>query len=222
MPQNLRSLRNLRQYQDMTDEEYDELMAKKALDLEPVKEFEDRIERKLKSFGNDYDLSDMKFNDTESLRALAQALITLDDLETYTYKLRQEGINEMNLTLLDKVSRQMSVIRQDISRLQDDLKISRKIRKGDKDESVLNYIESLKEKAKKFYESRMSYVFCECGMLLGTVWTHYPNSDNKLIFKCNRILDNGHICGKITKVTTQELLNNRGSNHPEFLPESML
>ena len=216
-------LRHLKQYQDLTDAEFDELMDKKALGVAPIKEFENRIEVKLKEFDEDYDLSDMKVNDKQTLRNLAQAIITLEDLEQAMYKLRTKGISDSNLMLHDKVTSQMSRIRSDISKMQDDLKITRKSRKADKEESVLNFLNDLKEKAKRTYEARMSYIYCpECNMLLGTTWFLWPNADNKLSFKCKRKLDTGETCKGKAVVSSKELMENRGTNKPSILPESML
>ena len=217
-----RKLRNLKQYMDLTDDEYDEVMAKKQLDLEPVKEFEDRIKRKIEGFEVDYELSDMKFNDMEQLRALAQALITLEDYEQLSYKMRMEGI-ENNLTPLDKLNRFMSDMRSDISKLQDDLKISRKIRKSSQEESTIIYLENLQEKAKEFYEQKMFYVFCpKCNMLLTTAWFLYPEyKTNRIQLICHRKLKNGSTCGTKVVVTSKELLDKKSSNLPELMPESM-
>jgi hypothetical protein len=215
-------LRNLRQYRDLTDDEFAEEMEKRVLRIAPIKEFEARIERKLKEFEEDYDLTDMKINDKATLRALAQNMITLEDLENFTYNLRQEGITESNMMLLDKVSGQMSRIRSDMSKQQDDLKITRKTRKADKEESVINYIKDLQIKAKRAYEERMSFVLCpECNMLLGTAWFLWPNADNKLSFKCKRKLDTGETCKGKAVVSSKELMKNRGSNKPSILPDSM-
>lgn len=217
------SIRNLVQYKNLSDAEFDELMDRKEMNAEPVKIFEDRIKRKLAEFEKDYDLTDMKFNDLQSLRALAQALITLEDLEVYSYKLRMEGITLDNLTLMDKISKQLSDLRNDISKLQDDLKISRKVRKGDKEESVVLYIEKLKQKAAEFYESKMNYILCpKCNMLLGTVWTLYPEAKNKITLTCQRELDSGEKCGTIVTVTTKEMLERKNTNTPEVLPENFL
>ena len=116
----------------------------------------------------------------------------------------------------------MSDLRADISKFQLDLNITRKVRKSDQDVSVMAYIEGLKDKAKKFYENKMGYIFCECGMLLGTVWTQYPNEANTIRVKCGRVLEDGKTCGKVTTITTKELLAKRGTNRPEITPESML
>lgn len=221
--ENRQRIRNLKQYADLTDDEFNELMDKKAMGTKPLKEFEDRIKRKLKMFEEDYDLSDMKINDRETLRALAQNLITLEDLENFMYNTRMEGISDQNLMLIDKTTQQMSRIRSDISKQQDDLKITRKSRKADKEESVLNFIKDLEGKAKRTYEAKMARIFCpECNILLGTAWFLWPNVDNKLSFKCNRKLDTGEICKGKTVVSSKELMKNRGTNKPSILPESVL
>lgn len=218
-----KKIRHLKQYSDLTNDEFNELMDKKDLGLEPIKEFEDRVKRKLKEFEADYDLTDMKFNDKETLRALAQNLVALEDYENFTYRLRKVGITDQNLMLLDKTTQQMSRIRSDISKQQDDLKITRKSRKADKEESILSLIKDTEDKAKRFYESRMSYVYCpECNMLLGTAWFLWPNADNKLSFKCKRKSDTGEICKGKAIVSSKELMENRGTNKPSVLPENVL
>jgi hypothetical protein len=220
---NPRSLRNLPQYRNMGDDEFEDFIANRDMDMAPDAEFDRRINKKIEQFSDDYDLSDMKINDQIGLRALAQAMITLDDLEHASYKLRREGLNLDNITLADKIAKQMSDLRNDIIRIQDDLKISRKARKGDKEETVQNYLKELKEKAKEFYEERMTYVFCpECDMLLGTVWFHYPEDKNTLRFTCHRKLPDGSYCNTVVTTTSKELLEKRGTNKPEILPESML
>lgn len=223
-PGDKRSIRNLVQYRDLTDEEFDELFNKMVMDVAPVSEFEDRISLKLEEFENDYDLSDMKVNDRAILRGLCQNLITLEDYEQAMYKLRMDGISDTNLTLTGKYHQFMSDLRRDISSQQDDLKITRKIRKGDREESVLNYLEDLKTKAREFYDQKMSYIICpKCNMMLGSVWSLYPEeSGNKLTFVCNRKLENDEICGEKVTVSTKQLLDLRMTNKPEVLPETLL
>jgi hypothetical protein len=110
----------------------------------------------------------------------------------------------------------MSDLRSDISHLQDDLKISRKVRKGDKEESVITYLEGLKQKAKQFYESRMFYAVCpDCNMLLASSWFLNPELDNRLILVCKR-------CDKNVLVNSKDMLAKKGSNKPEVFPESII
>lgn len=225
-------IRNLRQYAKMDDDEFEALWEQKLTGVENINEFEKRIDKKIQSFSQDYDLDDLKANDKLTLRALAQAYITLEDLENYSYKNRLGGISDEKILYMEKVNNIMSSLRKDISSMQNDLKITRRVRKGDKEESVINYIEDLKQKAKRFYQSKMSYVFCPtCGMLLGTVWVLYPDSKNKLTFTCRREIilsdeqkqsEKKTYCDTVVTVTTKELMEKRGSNRPELMPESML
>ena len=214
--------RNLPQYKKLTDDDFEELMLKKEQDVAPSQDFERRISLKMSKFESDYDLTDLKVNDMETLRALIQALISLEDYEQIVYKLRQDGLTVDNILKLDKVNKVMSDLRSDISNLQDDLKITRKIRKSDVETSVINYIDSLKEKAKKFHELKEAYIFCpKCDMLLSTIWSLYPEQNNKVELVCKRPLDNGGVCGNIVKVTTRQLLESKGTNKREILPDSM-
>ena len=223
---NKNKMRNLAQYKDMSDEEFNLLMAEetKSLGIETSKQLEKRIEEKLEMFSKDYDLSDLKINDREILRGMIQAIISLEDYEQYLWKIREEGINPDNIILIDKIQKVISDIRGDISKFQNDLNITRKVRKSDQETSVIAYIEGLKEKARKFYESRMSYIFCpKCNTLLGTIWTLYPESDkNKISLTCYHENPDGTLCNEKVVVGTKEMLAKRGTNNKEILPESLL
>jgi hypothetical protein len=217
--------RHLKQYKDLSDDEFDQKMKQKALGINISEEFEKRIKKKLDEFDADYDLSDLKINDRDALRALIQAHLTLEDYEQDLFKMRSGGINDAYLLdSLDKFQKAMSLLRADISKFQDDLNIKRKTRKIDQDVSVQAYIDSLKDKAKRFYEAKMSFIFCEkCNILLGTVWTLYPNEEkNKIVLVCNRKLDDGTTCGHKNIVGTKELLELRGTNNKKITPESLL
>lgn len=203
----------------MSDEEFDDFYTQKVIGIERNSDFENRINRKLEEFKKDYDIDDLKINDHLILRSLIRAIIHLEDMETLAYNMRVDGIDQDNIILFDKLNRVISELRSDISRLQDDLKITRRIRKGDQQESVMALIENLKVKAKEFYQSKMAYIHCtKCNELLCTVWTLYPNSKNKIVLTCDRELADGEKCGTVVTVTTKELLENRGYNRPEIIP----
>jgi len=220
---NKTKMRNLIQYKDMSDEDFDTVFAKKVLNVSPSMEFEKRILKKLSDFEKDYDLNDLKINDMDTLRALVQAQIALEDYEQVLYKERSSSVSLDNIVMIDKIQKVMSDLRSDISSFQNDLKITRKFRKSDQETSIISFIDSLKAKAKKFSESRMSYIFCDqCKMLLATVWTLYPESNkNKLRFVCHRPTENGEICGGVVTISTKELFDAGGTNHPELMPEGM-
>lgn len=217
-------MRGLTQYKDLSDDEFQKIVEEKSQKFNTTEEFEKRISKKLTEFEEDYDLSDMKINDKDSLRALIQAHISLEDYEQVLFNMRNSGgITEASLYTTEKLQKVMSDLRADISKLQNDLNITRKIRKSDQDVSVLAFITNLKEKAKKHYESKMSYIFCpKCNLLLGTIWTLYPEENNKISLTCNRTLDDGSKCGNVVTITTKELWVNRGTNNKDITPESMI
>jgi len=202
-------LRNLNQFKDLTDAEFEIKYEKYQANALPIEEFENRIKRKIEEFGEDYDLSDLKSNDMLSLRALAQAYIALEDLEVQDYKLKNEGLSYDNIQLIEKIGKLRSDLRSDISKLQDDLKITRKVRDSDKEQSVQVAIQNLTEKAKVFYKEKMFYIFCpECKNLLMTAWFHYPDEErNKLWLVCGR-----ESCGHKFAVYTSKLGDTRGVN----------
>jgi hypothetical protein len=220
---NKAKLRNLAQYKNMPEDEFEDLFEKKRAGVESNTGFENRVNRKIKEISSSYELDDMNSNDIVTLRSLAQALINLEDYEQAAYNLRADGgINLDNITLVEKLSKVQSDLRRDIGEFQDDLKISRRIRKADKEQSVVDYLESLKKKAKEFYESRMSLILCpKCNTLLATVWTLYPSEKgNKITLVCNSPQDNNEICGEKFTITTKELLESFGTN-TKNIPESM-
>jgi hypothetical protein len=217
------SKRNLPQYRGMSDEEFDRMFEETEYNVSISKDFEDRIAKKIDEFSQDYDIDDLKINDKETLRAFVQAIIALEDYERIIFNIRSEGdISQHNINVVDRLGRITSDLRKDISRFQEDLNITRKIRKSDKETSVVSYISNLKEQARQFYEQKMSFIYCECGMLLGTIWSLYPDENNTVVLTCHRKLDTGGFCGKKVKVTTKELMENRGTNRVEITPEALL
>ena len=217
-------MRNLYQYRDMSDEDFDKLWETNQSSPGPSQDFEDRIAKKIEEFSRDYDIDDLKINDKETLRAFVQAIISLEDYENYVFDLRSSTeITSFNINVIDRMSKMMSDLRRDISKFQDDLNITRKIRKSDKESSVVTYISNLKEQARQYYESKMSYIYCpKCNMLLGNIWTLYPDAKNKIEFECKRPMDDGSVCGNRFTVTTKELMENRGTNNPDITPDSLL
>lgn len=217
-------LRNMKQYRDMTEDDFDKMFEEKKRTVGMSQDFEERISKKIQEFSQDYDIDDLKINDKETLRAFVQAIIALEDYEQLVFDIRSEGdISQANITVVDRVSNIMSNLRKDISRFQEDLNITRRIRKSDKESSVVSYISNLKDQARQYYESKLSYIYCpKCNMLLGNIWTLYPEENNKIILKCHRTMDDGSLCNNVVTVTTKELMDNRGTNKPSITPDSLL
>ena len=225
---NPNSLRNLPQYRDLSEDEFLDVLdlRDEELDTEEFgEEFEERIEEKIEELSRDYDLSDMKSNDLLILRALAQSLLSLDDFELVAYQERKV-VGYENLSKLEKVQKIISDLRTDISRQQVDLKISRKIRKGDDREDIIERVASLTDKANQFYKQKMAFIICpKCDMLLATVWVQYPEVNNEFNLVCNRRKGGKEpavLCNHKFTVTSKELWAQKAvTNKPEVLPESI-
>lgn len=218
-----RKIQNLVQFKDMSDEEFDAYYEENYSSNIKLSGIQQIMDEKLAQFEEDYDLSDMKFNDKEILRGLCEALAVREYLEERYHKLmEEEGVTLDNLTLIQKLGDKISSLRKDISNMQTDLNITRKDRSKDKEESVRAEWENLLEKARHFYKKRMAYIYCDkCSNLLATVWFHYPESnDNELSLLCERIVDDsGKICGNVVKVVSSKLMETRGINIPDKVPD---
>jgi hypothetical protein len=223
---NPNKLRNMAQYRGLSDEEFQAVID--GMQTKGVggssKAFEERIENELAKFENDYDLSDMKINDRAVLRNLVQSIISLEQYEQDLYLLRESGgITADNVLAIQKLQNVMSELRNDISKMQNDLSITRKHRRSDQETSVLAYIESLKEKARKFVEARSQYYFCpKCHTLLSTAWYLYPQEKNEVTLICKQKDKDGVPCNTKVKVNSKQALENRGTNDSSVMPQSML
>lgn len=217
-----RRLRNLVQYKNLTDEEFEQAMDElQKVPVANVGDFEKRVEEKMEALEQDYDLVGMKANDMDTLISLSKAFVALEDFEISLVTLREvEDATQLifNLTMIEKLGDIISKTRKDISIMQNDLGISRKIRKSSDEDSIRDQLINLKKKAMKFYEKKMQYVYCEkCNMLLLTAWFLYPKSKNKISLVCNRHIEDsgGEVCGHITKIDSSTLLAQRGNNHKD-------
>lgn len=172
-------LRNLPQYRDLTDEELE-----KVRDKVLHGDSQNRIERVIENFKTDYDLSEMTANDHLALLELARIFVMLEDIET---SLQHELAGDTDWVIFEKINRAASTLRDDASKFQRDLSITRKARQDTGTSSVVDFIEDVKSRAKKFMERVLTEIYCpECKMLLAKVWCLYPNLPNKLTFVCGR------------------------------------
>ncbi len=182
--QSKKQLRNLRQYSGMTDEEFEEMFESLKEDELDEAALEAEIEKGLSEFEDDYDLSDMKINDRIVLRDLVISMISLEALEKL-FVTQRENLSDANILLMDRTSGVMSKLRHDISDMQSDLKLTRRIRKEGREESFMSWLEKTREKAEKFYKKKHLYIFCpECRRLEATVWLLYPDEATEISFHC--------------------------------------
>lgn len=216
------SLKNLPQNKGKSDEEIQAMYKQKMESKFKQENWENVKDSIMKEYELNYDLDDLKPNDLASLESLIHATIMLRNYEKQMREISEDGVDFTNIPVIEKLGKVCSELRGDISKLQDDLKISRKIRKSDKEESVLTFIDGLKEKAKKFYTAKTQWVFCpKCGMLLANVWWLYPNSkSNKITLRCQREMPDGQTCGTEVTLSAKELTDLGGTNKQD-IPDSL-
>jgi hypothetical protein len=216
-------VRNLPQYSKLSEEEFEEKYAKMVMGVRYDREWEKRILLRMKQFERDYDLSDLKINDLNNLRLLAAAQMRLEDYDSVISQTNSKGITQSNINLIKELGGLQKDLRDGIAKLEDTLKISRKIRKSEEENSVPSFLDDLKKKAKQFYEQKMMYIICpKCNTLLATTWFLYPNHSNRIQLTCHHILDSGEVCNTIINFNSKELVKTKMTNRPDTLPESML
>lgn len=217
------SLRNMVQYKNLTDEEFEKMFQEKYIGVEFEEAQQERFDRLYKQFEDEYDLSEMLPNDRVVLKNLIDAMLSLEDYQGYLRSATLEGVGIGNIAVIEKLGALCKSLRGDISQMQDDLKIKRKTRKSEKDESVITFIEELRKKSDDFYRQKMSFIYCEnCGQLLSTVW--FQNTEqrsNKITVHCHRKLEDEQVCGWEKTFLIKDLIENGGTNRPELMPERM-
>ena len=189
----LAGLRNLPQYKNLSEEE---LLAVQEKIEHGDADF--RVDKVLAQFEKDFDLSNMTVNDQLALQELARIFVNLDSIKE---SIQQTIHNGSDWQAVERQNKVASTLRDDASKLQRDLNITRKARQDSEGQSVVDFIEDLKKRAKQFLAERLNEIYCpKCNMLLAKVWVLYPEQDNELNLVCDR---DG--CGYKFKVALKEL-----------------
>jgi len=177
----LAQLRNLPQYRNKTDVELEEIRNR-------IEEggLTEQAAEVVATFEKDYDLTDMTANDRLSLTELAKVSVMLEDLTNIIHMDMKKG-NDVDWQNIDRMNRIAASLRDDASKLQRDLDITRKARKGAGGTGVVDFIEDLKVRAKKFLEDRLASIFCpKCNMLVCKVWFLHPDEKSSVRIHCGR------------------------------------
>jgi ribosomal protein L30E len=219
------SLKGLTGWKDKSDEDFEESYQLAMFGALKDQLVEEKINRLRKQYEEEYDLEELLPNDRAVLATLIQSTVLLDLYQNTLFSILKnpDATSDVNITKAKSLGDVCNKLTNDISKMQGDLAITKKDRKNSKEASVINFIEDLKVKAKKFYASRMCIVICEnCNTVLASVWTLYSeNKAAKIHVHCSRKLDDGHVCGFDKEFTISELYANGGSNRVELLPESL-
>jgi hypothetical protein len=215
--------RKLAQYRNMSDSEFEEAMIQKDLGISTSKLFELRIKKHIDALKEDYDLSDLKPNDWNQIRSLAQCQVDLEDINLQMWNVKNAGGQQWDMIAYTQLSKMRNDLVKTISDIQDDLQITRKIRKNDQEISTINYLESLKKKAKRFSDAKMKKILCpKCNRWISSLWFLYPSAKKTFIqIQCETELEDGSKCGEIIKLSSKDLIEMPASNNDELLPVSL-
>jgi hypothetical protein len=176
------SLRNLPQYKDKTDKEILEAVGSRS--------FQEKVQARIDRLAEDYDLSDMKYNDHTLVQRWG---VLTERLETEEEALRLER-------------QRLSGLQRDILSIQEALNITRAKRRDTSEDNPRLLYEDIKMRAAKFLEERLAYIKCpKCGMVLCTVNFLYPDAENVLKLGCGD-------CGASTEVTSREAVDIERNN----------
>lgn len=215
--------KGLQQNQKLTEEELEESYANYIIGFFRDAAWETKIDLKMKSYEESYDLDSLMPNDLAALKSLIQAEIRLDHYENLINKMTSDGVNAENIYVIDKLGKLCEGLRKGISDLQDVLKISRKVRKTEKEESVSTFLQDLKTKAKMFWEAKSLYIICpKCNNVLANVWLkNWESRTNKIILRCDNKTGDS-ICGNIVEISLKTLWDRKASSNLDgILPEGM-
>lgn len=166
--------------------------------------------RYLEALTKDYDLDDLASNDELLLNQLATALAQLD-VYNEALAVYLEDTDNVDAAKVEKLQKVITAARSDASKIQDDLKISRKARK-EKTASITEYISDLKIRAKHFLEQRLSYIYCpHCGTLVATLWLLDYTKGSRCNFVCPH-------CDRAFLVSDQDLFINHTNDNDKLVP----
>ena len=191
---NVASLRNLPQYKGMSDEEILESVGSKS--------FKERVQARLDQLAEDYDLSDMKYNDHVLIKRWAILTERLDEEEEEF----RVGKGEMSPNDALREEQRLSGLQRDIISIQETLNITRAKRRDKTEDNPRLLYEDIKSRAAKFLKDRLAYIKCpKCGMIVSKVWFLYPESNNIVKYHCGK-------CEKEFQLTSTQILEAEDKN----------
>lgn len=188
----LRKMKNLKPYQNKTDEELREILVKrrekKDISEEPKgrkkksDEYDERFNEKLTHLQTEFALDMNSSNDVESLKLLVRLQIQnenlsddIDDIQRLPSRTSEDYRNLKNLGDV-----QAGVVRS-INELQDKLGINRKQRKEKAEDDIPQFITGLLDKAKREFDAKTTVIYCpKCQIELYRFWLNFPQMENKM------------------------------------------
>jgi len=184
------SLRNLSQFQGMSDDD--------ILEIVSIEDLDAQVQKQMDALEKDYDFSDMKYNDMVLLEQMAMLMVRLISSEPVLEEKIRDGSLESHNAL--KEEQRLKTIRDCIRDIQNDLGILRVKRAETVEDNPRLLFDDIRQRAHKFLKERLIYVLCpDCKIAICTLNFLYPDQKNTLTLTCGK-------CGKSHSWSSAELL----------------
>ena len=200
---NIASLRNLPQYRDLTDEEFEEKIPGLLHE-----EAETLAQEYFEQFQEDYVLDDLKANDKIAVEILCYlyAQVRYNQDRIHTLQGEESDYKDTRKGLSSLVTDNEKLIKS-ITTLENQLSISRTARLKEEGTNLVDLVATVRDKARDFLEKKLHYIYCsKCDMLLGNVWALYQDFDDafEVHFTCKRE-QKGKVCNTEVIIRPEDL-----------------
>jgi len=192
----IKQMRNLALFKDKSDEEILEWIKKKEerdsqkrpeadkpkaepkkppKDVETeIRKYEDLFQSKLLSLQAEYGVDMNNSNDAEMLKSLVQHLIQSDIVNTQIIRMQQD--DEIDTRTLKNLGDYQRSLITTITELQEKLGIGRKQRKEKQLDSIPQFVELVRTRARDVWNRNTLMVRCEnCEIELARYWLNFPD-----------------------------------------------
>ena len=170
----IRRYQNLKYYRDKTPDEIREIIrnrASKPVIPKRLDNYEDRFNEKLDSLIKEFAVDMNSSNDIESLKSLVRLLLQNENIDRDIRAIQDREASKDDFLALDKLGDLQRKVQMSISDLQEKLGISRKARKEKSNDDIPQFIDSVLNKAKTFFDRKTVTVDCpKCQIELVRYW----------------------------------------------------
>lgn len=203
----IKKLRNLKYFKDWTDEQIqewyrlrhgdDEAPPPEPPDLNTQlpstvttsvdvsfneEEYKKKYNTYLAKYRKEYSVDMNETNDAEALKALVRYVIQLERVNEIV--MEEQSSKSPDHRVLKGLGDFQRSLQMNLNELQEKLGITRKARKEKQHDDIPQYIKSIQEKAKDFWNRKTLPVRCEkCHIELARYWLNFPDKVKKVNFE---------------------------------------
>lgn len=149
-----------------------------SVDLE---EYKKKYNSYLNKYRKEYGVDMNETNDVEALKAFVRYTLQLERADEII--MMEQSLKSPDHRTLKGLGDFQRSLQMNLNELQDKLGITRKQRKEKTHDDIPQYIKSIQEKAKDFWQRKTVAVRCEaCQITLAQYWLNFPDTTKKVTF----------------------------------------